>query len=404
MHRPTPELLLLGLLLTGCAEGPFGAPAAAPPVAQTAQPVGKTRIGVLLPLSGPNATLGQSMLRAVKLASGPQGGSLDVEDTASVAGGAAAAAQKAVANDDGILIGPLTAADTQAAAAVAGPAGVPMLAFTSDPRQARPGVWVLGLTPAQQVIRLASAARSDGRSRFAAFLPENALGDAMDAALQQTAPEAQVGRHDSSFGSINDGLKTLSGFEARHGDRDTQIKADRASADPALRAEADTLAAEPVPPLPFDALLLADTGTQLQEVIDLLGPYDIDRQQVRIMGPALWGAFAQKLGQIAGAWYAAPDPAARAGFVQAFTTHYGTAPLRIDDFAFDAGALAAALSARGGFGTDALTRPDGFAGTDGVFALEPDGTVQRGLAVFQIDAGGGSHIVSPAPTRLNGTT
>ena len=341
------------------------------------------------------------MLNAIRLAAGNGGGTLDVQDTAGTAPGATLAATRAVQAHDGIIIGPLTGIETQAASAVAVAAGIPILAFTSDITAAKPGVWVLGLTPAQQVARLVEAGRADGRGRFAAFLPDNALGDAMAASLDEAAPGADVGRHDASFASINDGLKALSGFATRHAN-DAQIKADRASSDPAVRAQADTLAAEPVPPLAFDALLLGDTGTQLQEVIDLLQPYDIVQSQVRIMGPALWGAFARKLGQIAGAWYAAPDPASRAGFVAAFNAKYHVAPLRIDDLAFDAGALAIALSTQGGFSVGALTRPDGFAGTDGVFALEPSGRVQRALAVFQIDQGGGSHIVSPAPARLAG--
>ncbi len=362
---------------------------------ETAAPAAEpARIGVLLPLSGSNGGLGHSMLDAIRLAAGAS--PLDVQDTAGTQAGATAAAGRAIAAHDGIILGPLTAAETRAAAAVAVPAGVPILAFTSDVGVAAPGVWVLGLTPAQQVERLVAAARADGRTRFAGFLPENALGSAMADALGATG--ASIGRHGTDFASINNGMKALSEFDSRHAN-DAQIKADRASSDPAVKAQADALAAVPATPLPFDALLLADTGTQLQEVIDLLQPYDIDRAHVRLMGPTLWGAFSRKLGQIAGAWYAAPDPAARAGFVSAFTARYHAAPLRIDDVAYDAGALAAALAGRG-FSTEALTRPDGFAGTDGVFSLDAGGHVRRGLAVFEIDPGGGAHIVSHAPATL----
>ena len=47
----------------------------------------------------------------------------------------------------------------------------------------------------------------------------------------------------------------------------------------------------------------------------------------------------------------------------------------------------------------ALSRPEGFAGVDGVFALRPDGTVRRGLAVFAIHRGGPA-VIEPAPTAL----
>jgi branched-chain amino acid transport system substrate-binding protein len=44
----------------------------------------------------------------------------------------------------------------------------------------------------------------------------------------------------------------------------------------------------------------------------------------------------------------------------------------------------------------ALTQPAGFAGSDGLLILTPDGHVRRGLAVFEIQRGG-AQMVEPAP-------
>jgi hypothetical protein len=43
-----------------------------------------------------------------------------------------------------------------------------------------------------------------------------------------------------------------------------------------------------------------------------------------------------------------------------------------------------------------LTNPSGAAGTDGLFRLKPDGTNERGLAVFEIRSGA-AVVASPAP-------
>ena len=416
MRRRTSKLLspaaVLSALvgLSGCAGNPFASAPSAPVTGALPPPSDATpltpagtpaAIAALLPLSGGNAALGASMLEAIRLALGASAGTLDIEDTASTPGGATKAAAAALAHHDAVILGPLTAPETQAASAVVTPAGIPILSFSSDTTAARPGVWVLGLTLTQQVNRLVAAAQAENRQHFAAFLPENATGNAMGAALSQAIPVADIRHHGSDFASINDGLKTLAGYDGRAGDRDRQIKADRLSTDPAVRAQADDLAKQPTPPPPFDALLLGDTGTQLGEVIQLLGPYDVHASDVRIMGPYLWSKFARKLGGLAGAWYAGPDPVARAGFAASFAGRYHVAPNSLDDIAYDSAALAAALAAHGGdFSVASLTRPDGFAGTDGVFVLDPDGQVRRAYAVFQIDAGGGAHIVSPAPNRL----
>ena len=138
------------------------------------------RVAILLPLSGPRADIGQAMLHAAQLAlDGPGAPPLDVKDTGGTPDGAAAAAQAAIAEGAGLILGPLTSPETAAVAPVARAANVAVLAFTNDPSQAQPGVWTLGITPGQQVRRLVAAAQAQGKSQFAALLPDTDFGHAM---------------------------------------------------------------------------------------------------------------------------------------------------------------------------------------------------------------------------------
>ncbi len=368
-----------------------------------------TRVGLLLPLTGANAPLGQAMLKSAQLAlDAPGAPALDPQDT-EAPGGAAQAAQAALGGGDGILLGPLTSADTAQAAPVAHAAGVPMLAFTSDVAQAQPGVWVMGVTPEQQVRRLVAAARSENHNRIAALLPDTALGHAMADGLRRACSDAGlpapvIAQHGESMESVNAAMRSLSDFADRRGAIEQKVKDAKASQDPAVRATADALVQTPIPPPPFDALLLADTGVGLQEVISVLTYYDVSSSQVRIMGPGLWGAFASKLHALEGAWFAGPDPRDRRGFATLFEKKFGQPPRPLADIPYDGAALARSLSQHGGYGVDMLTRTDGFAGVDGIFALQPDGHVRRGLAIFQIQPGGGASIIQPAPSSLADTT
>ncbi|MBB2205944.1 penicillin-binding protein activator [Gluconacetobacter takamatsuzukensis] len=438
--------------LAACA-GPEGTGPAttATPAAPAAIVPGRT-VGVLLPLSGGNARLGQAMLAATRMALGaPTAPPLDIRDTAA-AGGAGAAAQAALAAGDGVILGPLTAAETAQAATVTATGSVPMLAFTSDVSLGRPGVWTLGIAPDQQVERMVAAAQAEGRQHFAAFLPETALGRAMGRALVQNCAARglaapQVVYHTDSPASITQGLKTLSNYDMRMMAAQPAAQAalppDAAAAvDPvggAVQQAQPTPAPSPPGPPPFDALLLADTGLQLAAVIDALQSFQVigvapvpgtataaaadgaaapaapsapaqpangGLPPVRILGTALWASFAGKLGSLQGAWYAAPDPAARQRFVQLYMARYHTMPTPLSDLAYDASALVGALD-RGraadrpnGYTVEALTRPDGFSGVDGVFGLTPDGHTRRDLAIFQIQPTGGGRIVSPAAGRL----
>ena len=104
-------------------------------------------------------------------------------------------------------------------------------------------------------------------------------------------------------------------------------------------------------------------------------------------------------GRFRGAWYAAPDPAARGSFEQAYSAKYGGGPPPLADLAYDAASIARVLGGQG-FSVGALTQSAGFVGVDGWFALLSDGQVRRALAVFAIERGG-PQMIEPAPQSGN---
>ena len=327
-------VLLLGTVsLAACGGGQYGNGGAygGPPVALgSAQPgaaplaagPGGQRVAILLPLSGPRAEIGQPMLQAAQLAMDAQGGpQLDVKDTAGTPDGAATAARAAVADGVGLILGPLTSAETAAVAPIARQANVAVLAFTNDPSQAQPGVWTLGITPGQQVRRLIAATMGQGKSQFAALLPDTDFGHAMGQALTQataasSAAEPNIRFYASGMSAINAAARDVSGYASRRGPIEAQMRAARALDTPEGRRQAQELQKAQVGPPPFNVLLLADTGVALEEIASVLPYYDVFHGQVQIIGPSLWASPSSGSGQFSGAWYAAPDPAARAGFVR----------------------------------------------------------------------------------------
>ncbi len=360
------------------------------------------RVAILLPLTGPNADLGQSLLKAAQLSfTAPGSPPLDQQDTGGTPDGAANAARAAVAAGDGIIIGPLTATETAAVAPVARAAQIPVLAFTSDSAQAQSGIWTLGLTPAQQVRRLVLAEQAENKTRISAVVPENPFGDALansltDVAASAGMPTPRILHAPSTFAGMNNALKSISDYANRRGLIEARQRAARASRDAADREEARELGREPIPPPPMDALFLGVSGDLLGQSVPLLTFYDIGPSEVRILGPATWARDAARQPNLAGAWYAAPDPALRAGFNQQYSAAYNQPPRDYASIAFDAAGIARAVATPNGFSLQNLTRSEGFVGADGLLGLEPNGQVKRGLAIFEIDRGG-SHMVDPAP-------
>jgi len=384
-----------------------GRPAGLYPGATSSVALQRRKVSILLPLSGPLAPIGQDMLQAAELVlSEPGSPPFQPYDTNGTPAGAASAASQAVAEGAGIILGPLTGGDTAAAAPIARKAGVPMVAFTNDETEARPGVWVFGITPGQQVRRLIAFLQSRGKTRIAALLPDSAFGSAMQAAVQSAAgaagdPSPTIQTYTPGMANLNEAVRILSDYANRRGPIEAQMKAARELDNAAGRARLAALNRLPIPPPPFDALVLAATGTTLEEIAALLPYYDIYPGAVQVVGPILWQDPNARRGAALGeAWYAAPDPSARQQFAAAYAAKYGAEPPFLADLSFDAAALARVLAQGPGYSTAALTNPSGFSGADGVLALRPDGQVRRGLAVFVIGGGGQASVLDPAPTNL----
>ncbi|SDD53465.1 penicillin-binding protein activator [Belnapia rosea] len=369
-RTPFRHLLRLVLLLplAACiAQAPpaYTVPAYQTPAAALPE-VARTRVGLLLPLSGANRPLGQAMLNAAQLAlfdRADPGIEFLPRDTGSTAAGAAQAAQSALGEGARALAGPLTLAETGAVAAPARAAGAPVMAFTSDAAQAGNGVWVLGTTPAEQAERVAAAAAEAGARRFGLIAPDDAFGRRLAAALRTRLPAL--------------GLPApLVVLQARLGDS--------ASAARDLIAQAG--------PDGLDAVLLGLSGERAKAAAQVLAT--AQPAKPRLLGTVLWAqdpVVAQEPA-LADAWFPGPDPATRAAFDQRYQSAFGERPPRLAGVAYDAAALAS-RAARGGMA------PIGEAmlGADGPVRLEPDGLAQHGLAIFSVDPSGEPRLVQPAP-------
>src|SRR5207245_4722560 len=108
-----------------------------------------------------------------------------VKDDGGTAPGAQQAAQQAVGEGAEIILGPLFAHSVGAAAQVARPRGVPLIAFSTDANVAASGVYLLSFLPESDVDRAVDYAVSNGKRSFAALVPDNAYGSVVDAEFRQ---------------------------------------------------------------------------------------------------------------------------------------------------------------------------------------------------------------------------
>ena len=89
----------------------------------------------------------------------------------------------------------------------------------------------------------------------------------------------------------------------------------------------------------------------------------------------------------AGAWYANSPREPATKFAARFKKIYAQRPHALSSLAYDATAMAAVLSARDGksnFDLAALTAPNGFVGSAGLFRLWSNGLVEHQFEVFEV--------------------
>ncbi len=384
--RALPRLAALAMLavaIAGCVPRSRPAPPPPPvePVVEPERPPPpsrlpadetRNRVAVLVPLTGGNAALGQSILNAANLALLDTGGQRIRITAYDTAPGAVPAVNEALAEGNGLILGPLLAEDVRAVAAVARRADVPVVAFSNDVSVAGEGVYVMGITPRQSIGRVVAFARSRGAARFGALVPMNVYGQRAGQAMT-AAVEGAGGR-----------LVAVQAF-------------DRGPGNPA--AAAARLNGQG----PYDAVLIADgsrIALQAAPVVRQASP------QPRILATELWATEANIGANVGlrGAWFAAPSDGLFNQFRTRYRARYNNNPFRLASLGYDAVLLAVRVAANWPVGRPfperALLDATGFSGVDGAFRFGRDGLADRALEVREVTATGTS-VVSPAPRGFN---
>lgn len=395
--------------------------AAAPmPIPHAMQGLPPVKVALLLPLSGPQHELGESMLQAAQLAlfdMGYQSFELMPRDTGSNPGEAAQAARSALAEGAQLILGPLFAADVRAVKPVAAAANVNVVAFSTDWTLAGGNTFVMGFLPFGQVARVAGYAASQGYGRIGIIAPESQYGDAVLSAWNTSSRNAGIATQGIlRYKPGADENSSLVRSFTRYDEREQYSEQQRAPLEARLKANPDDTAAKASlaaleqdmkTRLPFQAVLLPVGGEEAREVTNLLNFFDLGPDTVKRLGTGLWddqGLAAEP--SLKGAWFAAPSPDLRRDFETRYRDLYGKRPQRLSTLAYDATALAAVLAKKGFQETGRpawqrtdLMNPNGFAGIDGIFRFRPDGLVERGLAVLEYRAGT-TRVIDPAPATF----
>ena len=358
-------------LLGACAVIPKGpvAPPPAPPPPTTALPtdVQRHRVALLVPMAGPNAGAGESIANAATMAILDTNADNIRITTYDTSNGAPAAAAKAVADGNQLILGPLMGSDVLAVAQTARGAHVPVISFSNDVDVAGSDVFVMGNIPDEAIARVVAHAHASGAKHFAALIPVGAYGERASAAMM-----ADV----RSLGGIMVGMESY----------------DRTAG--SVAAAARRLRHHGA----FDAVLIADSARVGAQAAPLLG-------HARILGTELWSgeAVVAHTPALNGATFAALTDARFHRFADSYKTRFGAAPYRIATLGYDSVLLTLRIARDWKQGTPFPTANlydhGGFLGLDGAFRFRSNDVIERALEVREAKVSG-IEVVSPAPARF----
>ncbi len=373
-------LVLLTALLAACqtvVPRSSGPQVTAPPATDTAVTPGlpvdteRHRVALLVPQSGPDAAVGESIANATTMAlldSRSDRVRITIYDTAT---GAAAAAQAAINDGNRLILGPLLADDVRAVQPIARAANVPLISFSNDSSIAGNGTYLLGFEPGQAVSRVVAHARAAGMTRFGAMVPRTVYGERALAAMRRAVTEAggtlvMVEQYERSATAIAGAARRIGSGGA------------------------------------IDALLIADSGQTAIRAVPLLRT--AGATSARILGTELWNTETALSGSapLRGAWYASVADGLFGQMATRYRERYGATPYRIASLGYDAVLLTVRMSRDWRPGTNfpqnRLFAEEGFGGIDGIFRFDTRGIAVRALEVTEVRQGGVA-VVDAAPTR-----
>ena len=375
LNRRNFTLALGTVLLAGCAVVPKGTaptrPVDAPDATVLPTDDGRHRVALLVPTTGANGDVGKSLANATTMALLDTNAANLRITTYDTTPGAGAAARRAVADGNKLILGPLLGSDTRAIVAVARPAGVPLISFSNDVTTAARDIFIMGHVPDQSIERTIGFAHSRGSRNFAALIPNGEYGKRVEAALSATV--------------LRKG-GTLMALE----------RYDRGNT--SITAAANRLVAKGG----FDTVLVAD-GARLS-VLAAQALADMP-DKPRLLGTELWSGESRIADSTAlhGAWFSAVSDARFKRFSDSYAARFGGQPYRISTLGYDAVLLSLRIARNWTpgkpFPTIDMRDKGGFLGLDGPFRFDANGIGYRAMEVREV-APSGVRVVSAAPAKF----
>lgn len=361
-------------------------------------------VAVLLPTSGPNASIGKSIRPAIEAAAmqfASPGTRIDFYDTGT--GDVTNVIRSAIASNPGIIIGPVFAQNAKILREIK-PSDMPALSFTSDISAVGDGVFSVSLVPTNTIEATIQEMRARGDSQFIIIAPDNTSGRTMAGAAKSMTGTYNIrntgvfyyNEHDTE--SIKSAAMAATMYTARNAanTRAKEILSDILNKEKLSAAERANIArqleninrTDTLGKLPYDSILFLGTGDDTKSLVSFMRYYGLGTRDAGFYGTPLWedGDIASDVAMTGAVFATLPEiPTEFSGIYENAT---GTAPSRMAAIGYDTAILAFGAVRAKDAAASYLMNPSGYIGINGLFRLRPSGSNERALQIMRINGDG----------------
>lgn len=328
------------------------------------------KIGLMLPLTGANAAVGESLLNAAQMAlfdlDKNQSPQLIIRDTEGRPEKARVIAHEFLKTGVRFIVGPVFASEVEAVKSVVQNYDVLVLSFSTNPEAASKNVYLMGFVVSDQLKRIFAFASKRGLRNIGVLVPASPFGMLITNLLKQQKYENI--RFVEHYTSAQD----VAHIAAK------------------MKGQA------------LDGLYIPEGGDNLERLILALEEAGVNLDGVRLLGSAQWDFNAKKPTKATmGAWVPLLPSAHHVTFATHYKILFASEPHRLASLSFDAIHLLGDVknfdATRGHNGLNlSLATLHGFQGIDGAFRFFENGMIERVYDVVEIGAQGVS-ILESAP-------
>lgn len=382
-----------------------------PVIIKPAEPVrtyGKLPVAVILPLSGKNAKIGQSMLNAINMSlfDNDQNNSVELSifDDKSNEYSSKKIMDEIISKNIKLVIGPIFTNTIEAIAGIAAANDITLLSFSNNSSLAnKKGVFLAGFAPEQEIDRITSYLIENGHTNFAVIAPNNQYGIRIAGTLRETADIKDANFISSQFyiDGTTDFSKTaatsLNSFIISKNIQDYQddlnIIKDKGEREAKRQKIISNNKLYP------DTILITESSNKVFDIAKEIQKNNVEGRDIKIIGTGYWNKDEILIDPVLnGAIFPAPDNQYFSKFKDRYLQTYNEDPTRISSIAYDITAFVIDLTKelKGNKPTaNSIVNYNGkkgYNGIDGTFRFLPNGMIERNLAIIEIN-GGEFHVI-----------